>query len=284
MLSIWWQAARPKTLPLSITPVILGICLSFNDLVGKINWLGAFATLLGAIFIQIGVNLHNDASDFLKGGDSKERIGPQRVTASGLIPPDIVKKGADICFLTAALLGIYLVNIAGMPILIVGVLSILCAFAYTAGPKPIAYTPLGELFVFIFFGLVAVCGSYYVQTLSMTPEVLVGGSTVGFFAAAVLAVNNYRDMEVDRKSGRRTLAIVLGKKLAKVEYTLLIFIPFAIPWDEYRYTWLCLPFAAYLHWQFWRLNPGPAFNWILARTAQLQIIYVLLLLWGVFYK
>ena len=283
-LNIWWQAIRPKTLPLSITPVLLGSGFAFQDLEGKLDWLGMAAALCGAILIQIGVNLHNDAADFLKGGDTKERTGPLRVSASGLIPAIIVKKFATISFILAAIIGIYLVKIAGIPILIAGILSIICGFAYTGGPKPIAYGPLGEIFVFIFFGLVAVCGSYYIQTLNLTPDILVAASTIGLFAAAVLAVNNYRDMEPDRKSGRRTLALVIGKKLAKMEYTLLIFIPFAIPWDEYRYTWFCLPFAAYLHWQFWRLPQGPVFNWILVRTAQMQIIYALLLLWGVFYK
>src|SRR5574343_1186858 len=205
-LRAWFLACRPKTLPVSLSPVVVGSALAWHD-THAILWLPLLAAALGAAFIQIGTNLFNDVGDFLRGTDTPGRLGPQRATAEGWLAPRMVKTGAWLSFALAFLCGIYLVWHGGWPIVAIGLASRAAGWAYTGGPRPIAYGPLGEVFVFIFFGLVAVGGSYYLQTLSLSPIALAAAALVGIHAAAVITVNNYRDLDTDARSGRKTVAV-----------------------------------------------------------------------------
>src|SRR5262245_11677716 len=208
--SFWIMAARPRTLTLSTTPVVVGAALAWAA-ERQVHWLAVLAAFLGAVFIQLGTNIHNDAADFERGGDGPDRVGPPRVTASGLLTATAVNRGAIVCFAIAALIGIYLIAVGGWPILLVGVLSIASAWGYTGGPFPIAYTPLGEVFVVIFFGLVPVGGTYFLCTAGLSPPALTAGLALGLLTGAVLLVNNHRDIVSDARAGRRTLPIVVGR-------------------------------------------------------------------------
>ena len=210
-LSSWLMAARPRTLGLSITPVTVGAALAWA-LDGKVHWLAVAAALVASMFIQMGTNLHNDAVDSERGGDGPDRIGPPRVTAMGLLNGRKVKHGACTCFGIAALLGFYLIAVGSWPILLLGVLSIAAGWAYTGGPWPIAYTPLGEVFVIAFFGLGAVGGTFWLCAGHLNGAVLASGFALGLMTGAVLLVNNFRDREADARVGRRTLAILTGPR------------------------------------------------------------------------
>ena len=210
-LSFWTMAARPRTLSLSMTPVVVGAALAWA-IEGKFNAVVILAALTGSMFIQLGTNLHNDAADSERGGDGPDRIGPPRVTASGLLNATAVKRGAAACFAAAALMGVYLVFVGGWPILLLGILSIASGWTYTGGPFPIAYTPLGELFVVTFFGVGAVCGTYWLCAACLSPAAIEAGLALGFLAGAVLLVNNYRDAEADARVGRRLSPLWRGLK------------------------------------------------------------------------
>jgi 1,4-dihydroxy-2-naphthoate polyprenyltransferase len=223
---IWLMAARPRTLPAAIAPVLVGTAAAV-EASGEIR-VGAFiAALVGSIFIQIGTNLANDYSDARRGADTADRLGPVRVTSSGLVAPRRVLVATWVAFAVAVAAGIYLATVAGVVILIVGAASILAGVLYTGGPRPYGYEGLGELFVFLFFGLVAVNGSYYVQLerLDWLPFGLSLG--VGFLATAILVVNNVRDLETDRRAGKMTLAVRLGRRRTRSLYALLIVGAFA---------------------------------------------------------
>lgn len=220
-MNAWILAARPKTLSASVVPVLVGTALAHT-----INWTIFFCALGGAVCIQIGTNLVNDALDFKRGADTEERVGPLRVTQAGLLSARSVLIGAVICFVIAALFGIPLLMRAGWPLLVIGLTSIAAAYAYTGGPYPLAYHGLGELFVLIFFGFVAVGGSYYVQRLRLDGDVLVAGFSVGCLAVALLAINNLRDIGNDRASNKKTLAVRLGEKFARVEIVICVLAPF----------------------------------------------------------
>ena len=207
----WFLACRPKTLSVSLSPVLVGSAIAWHDS-GALLWLPLLAAALGAAFIQIGTNLFNDVGDFLRGTDTPDRLGPKRATAEGWLTPGKVKASAWLSFALAFLCGIYLVWHGGWAIVAIGLASLAAGWAYTGGPKPIAYGPLGEVFVFIFFGLVAVGGSYYLQTFSLTATALAAAALVGIHAAAVITVNNYRDLDGDARSGKNTLAVRLGPK------------------------------------------------------------------------
>lgn len=281
-MKYWLLAIRPKTLSLSLVPVIVGIALAWRE-TQHFHPLAGLASLLGALLIQIGTNLHNDAKDFERGTDTEERLGPPRATAQGWLTVAQVKRGAHLAFGLAFLIGLYLIWHGGWPILTIGLLSLLAGYAYTGGPKPIAYSASGELFVFLFFGLAAVMGSYYLQALSLSLNALITACAIGLQAAAVLLVNNYRDLESDRKAGKLTLANRLGTQGSKRFYAGLMLIPFLLPVLLQRLTaelwlvWLAFPLALLLVYRFATEQPGPAFNQILARTALLQLIYGLLL-------
>jgi 1,4-dihydroxy-2-naphthoate octaprenyltransferase len=278
---------RPKTLSLSMVPVVLGTAIAWSE-AGRVSWLAALVALLGAMAIQIGSNLYNDAADYERGGDGPDRQGPLRATAAGLLTASQVKRGALACFGFATLAGLALICIGGWPILVLGALSLVAAWGYTGGPYPIAYTPLGEMFVLAFFGLGAVAGTDWLHTGNLSSAALLGGIAVGLFASAVLLVNNHRDALVDRRVGRRTLAIVAGPGLTPWLYALLVLAPFALlPLIDRRlpggHAWLAfgaLPLAIHMLLRFARVPRGPAFNRILAQTAQLQLAFGLLLCLG----
>jgi len=219
----WIAAARPKTLAAGVVPVLLGTAL-----VPRPIHLGIFAaTLAGSVLIQIGTNLVNDALDFRKGADTAERLGPLRVTQAGLLSADAVLRGAYVCFVLAALCGIPLIVRAGWPMIAIGVGSIIAAYVYTGGPYPLAYNGLGELFVLIFFGFIAVGGTYYAQALRWPPEALLAGFAAGSLAIVLLAINNLRDLPSDAVSKKRTLAVRFGERFARVEIAFFALVPFA---------------------------------------------------------
>src|SRR3954471_5147977 len=221
-MRIWLMAARPRTLPAAIAPVLVGTAASV-EWAGELPRIGAFiAALIGSIFIQIGTNLANDYSDAKRGADTADRLGPVRVTSSGLITPARVLRATWVAFAVAVAAGIYLAAVAGIVILLIGAASIVAGILYTGGPRPYGYAGLGEVFVFLFFGLVAVNGSYYVQLerLDWLPFGL--SVAVGCLATAILVVNNVRDVETDRRAGKRTLAVRLGREGARRFYIVLI--------------------------------------------------------------
>ena len=278
----WFLACRPKTLSVSLSPVLVGSAIAWHN-TGTLLWLPLLAAALGAAFIQIGTNLFNDVGDFLRGTDTPDRLGPKRATAEGWLTPGMVKTGAWLSFALAFLCGIYLVWHGGWPIVAIGLASLAAGWAYTGGPKPIAYGPLGEVFVFIFFGLIAVGGSYYLQTLSLTPTALLAASLVGLHAAAVITVNNYRDLDGDARSGKLTLAVRLGRPATQNIYVGEMVAPFLLLPSLSGLGWraalplLALPLAIKLIIRFRSEAPGPVFNVLLAATAGLQLIFALLL-------
>lgn len=288
-LQAWWLAARPKTLSVSLTPVMVGTALAWLE-TGVILWLPALAALAGAMLIQIGTNLHNDAADFARGADTAERLGPARAVASGWLHAKTVEGAALGCFALAMLCGIYLAWHAGWPIVVLGLASLISGWAYTGGPRPLAYSGLGELFVWLFFGLGAVMGSFYLQTFRLDWGALLAASMLGSLAAAVIVVNNYRDLDSDRCVGKHTLAVRLGREGSQVEYGLLLFLPYLLlpalsgltgmKWGAVL-PFLSLPWAMLLLRRFVTEPAGPVFNRILAQTAQLQLAFGVLLTLGI---
>jgi 1,4-dihydroxy-2-naphthoate octaprenyltransferase len=275
----WLSAARPKTLPLAVAPVVGALLLALAD-TGAIAPFTALATLLAAAGIQIGTNLHNDAADFERGTDTGERLGPPRASAQGWFTSAQVRRAAHIAFVTSFVLGLLLVLRGGWPILLLGLAAIAAGYAYTGGPRPIAYGPYGEMYVLCFFGIAAVAGSYYLQTLSLSAGAISLGIALGLPAAAVLLLNNYRDFDTDRAAGRRTLCHVLGRPGARALYAglLLAPIPLMLVGGLPGWTWpvlLALPAAAWLILKL-HATEGPALNALLARTAQYQVLLVTL--------
>jgi len=283
-LSSWIMAARPRTLSLSTTPVVVGTALAWA-VERQLHWRVVLAALIGSMLIQLGTNLHNDAADSQRGGDGPDRVGPPRATASGLLDEAAVNRAACGCFAAAALMGLYLVAVGGWPIFLLGVASILSGWAYTGGPLPIAYTPLGELFVIAFFGVGAVGGTYWLCTAYLGAPALAAGLALGLLTGAVLLVNNFRDVEADARVGRRTLAIMAGSQgtawiyagLMLVPYTLLPLIGRALPHGHVWPALITLPWALALIYRFIHEPRGGGFNRILVRTVQIQLLFSLLL-------
>ena len=281
-IKIWLLAARPKTLPAAAAPVVVGTAVAMGD--GVVSFWPALAALLGALLLQIGANLANDVFDFKKGADTTERLGPLRVTQAGLLSPAQVMTGMWVTFGLAAFIGLYLVWVGGWPIVLIGVLSILSAIAYTGGPFPLGYNGLGDIFVFVFFGLVAVCGTYYVQAQTVSAAAVWASVPVGLLATAILVVNNLRDVDTDRAAGKKTLAVRLGAKGAQVEYFLLVGGAYLTP----LLMWLLgiAPVWVMLSWlSLLRLPPlvrmilhqkGRPLNQALAGTARLELLFSLL--------
>jgi len=226
-IRIWLQAIRPKTLVVSVVPVVAGTALAYGHGVGRLA--PALAAGIGALLIQMGTNFINDYYDFKKGADTSERVGPMRVTQHGLIAPSTVLAAGLICFAAATVAGTYLVVIGGWPIVAIGLLSLAAGYAYTGGPFPLGYHGLGEAFVFIFFGLVAVAGTYYVQAGTLHPVVWFVAVPMGALASAVLVVNNLRDIATDSRAGKRTIAVRFGARATRFEYCALLAIAFAAP-------------------------------------------------------
>jgi 1,4-dihydroxy-2-naphthoate octaprenyltransferase len=284
------MAARPRTLPAAVAPVLVGTALAATEDTFRV--LTFLAAMLGAVFIQIGTNLSNDYSDARRGADAEDRLGPVRVTAGGLVPPRQVLVATYVAFGLAVLAGAYLVATAGWELLLVGAASILAGVLYTGGPRPYGYEGLGEVFVFLFFGVVAVTGSYFAQVERLTWEAFVLAVPVGLLAAAILVVNNVRDLETDRRAGKRTLAVRLGRPRARTLYAVMVYGAFAcapLPWllgSAELAAWLALPLLALplavpvVHTVRTRTD-GPSLNGGLARTGMLQLVFCSLLSAGI---
>ncbi len=217
---IWFQAARPKTLPAGIVPVVIGGALAYD--VGAFSLSPFLFAMAGSILIQVGANFANDLFDYLNKADTAERIGPLRVTQAGLVTPAQMRTATFAVFSLATLAGVYLTCRGGVPIVIIGLASILFAVLYTGGPYPIGYLGLGDIFVLIFYGPVAVCGTYYVISLDINYTVLLAGIPPGMLATAILTVNNLRDIDSDRRVGKRTLAVRFGRSFARFEYVFML--------------------------------------------------------------
>ncbi len=226
-MNAWVLASRPKTLWAAVAPVGIGTGMAYAE--GQLHWLAASICLLCAVLIQIATNFWNDYADFKKGADTHERIGPRRATQSGLISPAGMRNAAFFVFFLAAAASVYLVHRAGWPFVWIGAAAIISGILYTDGPRPLGYLGLGEIFVLIFFGPVAVGGTYYAQTLHMTRGALIAGIAPGLLSTAVLVVNNLRDIETDAKAGKRTLAVRFGVNFARAEYLVCLLGAAAVP-------------------------------------------------------
>ena len=286
-LRAWLLAARPKTLPAAVGPVLVGAALAYSD--GHFAVGPALAALVGALLLQVAANLANDYFDFFRGADQADRLGPTRATAAGLISPGGMRAGMVVVFGLTALIGLYLIRVGGWPILAVGAASIVAALAYTGGPFPFGYHGLGDFFVFLFFGLVAVCGTYYVQALTVTPAALLAAVAPGLLITAILVVNNLRDIDTDRRVNKRTLAVILGRRATLLEYRALLAGGYCVPlllWlGAGRAGWVLLPWVTIpLAWRLQKTlaqaSDGPTFNGALAGAARLSLLFCLLLAIG----
>ena len=286
-IRIWLMAARVRTLPAAVAPVLVGTALA--GFVHVFHPLRFIAALVGAIFIQVGTNLSNDYSDARRGADIEDRLGPVRVTAGGLVPPGSVLVATYVSFGIAVLAGLYLVVVAGWQLLIVGAASILAGVLYTGGPKPYGYEGLGEVFVFLFFGIVAVAGSYFVQTTHLVWEAFALAVPVGLLAAGILVVNNVRDIDTDRRAGKRTLAVRLGRDRTRTMFAGMVYLAYLLtpvtwlfgplkPWV--LLPWLTLPFAAQVVRTVRNHTDGGSLNQALAQTGMLQLAFCTLLAAG----
>ncbi len=286
---LWLQAARPKTLPAAVAPVAVGSAVAFGA--GKFVLLSALVCLACAMLLQIAVNFANDYFDHKNNIDSEERLGPVRVTQSGLIPPGEVKRAMILALFSAGLLFLYLISIGGMIILVIGIASILAALAYSGGPYPLASHGLGELFVFIFFGLVAVCGTYLVQAGELSWMVVIASVPPGLLITAIMVVNNLRDRETDRRAGKNTLAVILGKQGTVREYIFLLVVSYLIPVFlffgnlsiEILLPLLTLPYGLSLIREV-RNEQGRVLNETLAKTARLSLLFSLLFAFGLIWS
>ena len=282
------MAARPRTLPAAVAPVLVGTALAISR--DDLRPLAFLAALIGSVFIQIGTNLSNDYSDARRGADTEDRLGPVRVTAGGLMPPRRVLIGTYVAFGIAVAAGLYLALVAGWELLLVGAASIAAGVLYTGGPRPYGYEGLGELFVFLFFGVVAVVGSYYVQVEELPWEAFALSVPVGLLAAGILVVNNVRDVDTDRRAGKRTLAVKLGTRRARTLFLVMLAIayvaPVAIPLAGGLSWWTALPLIsiplALPLWQTVRArSDGPSLNNALAGTGRLLAVFSVLLSAGI---
>jgi 1,4-dihydroxy-2-naphthoate octaprenyltransferase len=282
----WVQASRPKTLTAAVTPVMVGTSIALAN--GSFKLLPALAALYCALAIQIGTNIFNDVMDYERGADTHERLGPLRVTQAGWLAPAVVRRGALVVFMSTALVGLYLIYVGGWPVLLLGLASILAGIAYTAGPSPLAYNGLSDLFVMLFFGFVAVSGTVYVQMLSLPPETWFAAGAVGSTITALLGVNNIRDIDTDRRAGRRTIPVLIGRVGALVEQAILLSLAFLLPgvavlggWAPKGVflSWLGIPMAVLV---FSRLakDEGKTLNKVLALSARLVLVHGLLLAAG----
>jgi 1,4-dihydroxy-2-naphthoate polyprenyltransferase len=288
-MRIWLMAARPRTLPAAIAPVLVGTAVAVES-EGHLPRAGAFvAALIGSIFIQIGTNLANDYSDAKRGADTVDRLGPVRVTSAGLVTPQRVLTATWIAFGVAVACGVYLTAVAGLVILLIGALSIAAGVLYTGGPRPYGYAGFGEVFVFLFFGLVAVNGSYYVQVERLDALPLGLSIAVGFLATAILVVNNVRDLETDRRAGKNTLAVRMGRRNAVALYRLLVLgayvvLPVALLASETSalplIALITLPMAVGPMRTMSNRTDGPSLNAALAATGALLGAFSLLVTIG----
>lgn len=282
-IKIWWLASRPKTLPAALAPVLIGSAMAFGT--GKGHLLAAVLAAAGALLIQIATNYANDYFDFVQGADDHTRLGPTRATQAGWVTPAAMRNAFIVTFALAAVAGLYLIWRGGWPVVFIGAFSILFGILYTGGPFPLGYYGLGDMAVFIFFGLVAVGGTYYVQALEWPPFVWISGITPGLFSSAILTTNNYRDIETDRKAGKKTLVVRFGPGFAKTEYAFcvimgsLIPLPLILFYEAPVMTALaCITMIAAIPTlrSVLTLPPGPVYNDILAATGKLLLLYSIL--------
>ena len=275
--SVWLLGMRPRTLTMAAVPIVVGAALAWAG-GAQPDWLTFIVTLTCAVLIQIGTNLFNDANDGERGADGPDRIGPLRITGSGLAKPQQVRRAAIACFVGALATGVYLVVVGGIPILLIGLASLLAGYAYSSGPRPLSHGPYGEVYVIVFFGLIALAGSHYLQS-GKYPDatVVLTGIAVGCYAAAVLLVNNLRDTEADLRAGRKTLAARLGVSGSRSLYGLLVLAPFpmlagAPGAQSIGLVWLGLPVCLWLALRFTHMPVGPGMNAQLGRTALAQVL------------
>ena len=278
-MKIWVSAARLRTLPAAVVPVVVGTAVA--RAAGHVAWGPALAALAGSLAIQIGTNFANDVFDAEKGADGPDRIGPVRAVAAGLISAAAMKRAMIVAFAIATAFGVYLASVAGWPVVAIGLASIAAGIAYTGGPWPLGYHGLGDLFVFVFFGLVAVCGTAYVQLAAVPCLAIWAAVPVGALATAIIVVNNLRDRTTDVRAGKRTLAVRLGRTGALVEYGLLLAASYVVSLGlavAHRDAWLALPCAS-LPLAVSRMrklaaaSDGPEYNACLAATGQLLLTY-----------
>lgn len=275
----WVLASRPKTLPAAAAPVLVGTAVAFWR--GEYRWPAALAALLGALWLQIGSNIANDYYDYRRGADEGKRLGPIRVTQSGLLPPQEVFLGMWVAFGLAALSGVYLMVISSWVILIVGMLAVLAAVAYTGGPYPFGYHGWGDVFVFLFFGVVAVAGTYYVQALRIDWFALWSSIPMGLLIDNILVVNNRRDIETDARAGKMTLAVRLGEEGSLTHYRLNMAVSFCVPLVLWlgggkpvwiMLTWFSVPLGVRLQRDLSRKS-GKALNQTLAQTGLMALLF-----------
>lgn len=280
----WLLAARPKTLTAAFVPVAAGSALAWSQW-HNFDYIIFLSALLGSLFIQLGTNLINDALDFQKGADNERRLGPVRVTQSGLIPIMQVLRGGYFCFAMAVIFGIPLVIKGGLPIMLLLIVSVFCGYLYTGGPKPLAYCGLGDVFVFLFFGLVSTCAVYYLQSQTVNFFAVILGVQIGFLATVLIAINNLRDYQEDGKASKNTMAVRFGKTFARIEISTFAIVPFLLNlwwlYNGYLMTallpFLSLPIAYKVIREIWKTEPGREYNQILATGALLHLVFGILL-------
>ncbi len=278
-VAVWLAAARPRTLAASVAPVLIGTAMAFGD--GALHGPAALTAFVCAVLIQVATNLANDLFDFEKGADTESRLGPMRVTQAGLVSPGTMRRGIAAVLALTVMCGLYLVWRGGWPVLLIGLVSIAAGMLYTGGPRPLGYMGLGDLLVLVFFGPVAVAGTYYVQALTVTPAVIAAGLGPGLISVAMLAVNNLRDTEEDRRAGKKTLAVRFGRNFARAEYISAVvaacLLPLLLHLASDGHPWSlagCLTlFAALPVFRRLLACEGAALNPVLARTAGLLVIY-----------
>lgn len=286
---IWWQAFRPKTLTAAIVPILAATALTAFHGYTIEAWIPLVA-MACSICIQIATNLVNDAADFRRGADTADRIGPRRVTQSGLVSEKKVMMMAMFFLLLAVLCGIPLVLEGGTPILLIGIFSIISGYAYTAGPFPLAYRGLGDFFVVIFFGLVAVTGLYYLLTKNWSTSAVILGLQVGLHCAVLIAINNLRDIHGDAQVGKKTLPVRFGKTFARIEILVLLALPFFlnIYWMQSQAVWaavlgfLVMPLALSIAWKVFTIEPSPTYNRLLGQSAAVHFGFGLMTSLGLF--
>jgi len=283
-LKTWVDAARPKTLAAAFVPVLVGASIVWSE-TSTLHWAATLIALFCAFLIQIGTNFANDYFDFIKGADTHERIGFIRATASGLVPAKTMLYATIACMTLAFILGLYLVWIGGWVVLAIGIASLIFGILYTGGPYPLGYNGLGDVFVFIFFGIVAVMTTYYINTLEWSESSFWAALAVGALSTNILVVNNLRDIEQDKKAGKKTLGVLFGENLLKWEYTLMILLAFAIPphfhfqlgYNLWVYLpFLVLPLAFSLVRTIWIEKEKVKLNSVLEKTAQFMILFCVL--------
>lgn len=279
---MWWQAARPKTLTAAIVPVVLATSLA-HFLGFEPSWWIPFCALLASLAIQIATNLFNDALDFVKGTDNEQRIGPKRITQAGLATPKQVLRAAVFCLVGATLLSIPLILHGGLPILFIGLVSLFMGYAYTSGPFPLSYKGVGEIFVILFFGVLAVSGVVFLITGQWWLEAFIAGLQVGLHCTVLLAINNLRDVNGDRVSQKLTFPVRFGVAAAKIEIAFLLFFPFFLQlywlgrsnWMVALLPFLALPKAVQLISKLWGATPSKIYNSFLADAALIHLLFSL---------